>query len=156
MPSTMKLASRVLIRRTPEQVGAFLADIGNISKWDRGVSGAAATNAIAPGEGFEFDTYSHMSGHDGQTDPGRMSYRVISTERDRCTVELISRDGNARYFKRAYWHFSIAPDPNGTVLVCVAEFQLRWQYFLLAPLLRTKRSALTVDLEFLRKAIEGG
>ena len=33
----MRLESTIIIHRTPEEVGLFLSDIANVTKWDRGV-----------------------------------------------------------------------------------------------------------------------
>jgi hypothetical protein len=54
----MYLESKILINRTPEQVGHFLGDISNIAKWDRGVADARHTSTLR-GIGQEFETFGH-------------------------------------------------------------------------------------------------
>lgn len=151
----MRLESRILINRTPEQVGKFLGDISNITQWDRGVSGAQQTslNSEPAGVGFEFETLGY-----GQTEKKqaqqRMAYRISEVAPDRCTVQLTSSTGNARFFKTAKWEFRISLAPNGTWLTCVADFTLRLAYIFLAPVLYVKKDAIQADLASLKKAVE--
>jgi hypothetical protein len=146
----MRLESKIRIRRAPEEVSRFLANLGNIPKWDRGVAQVRATSAAVPGVGFEFETV----GYGERQDRGRMAYRVTETGPDHCVVALTSSGGNARFFRTAQWVFSIQPDVDGTWLTCAAEFTLRLRYIVLAPILWAKRSAIQADLESLKCAIE--
>lgn len=142
----MQLVSSIVIRRPPEQVWNYLSELSNIQDWDRGV-GSSKAIAGTPGVGFEFETL----GHSGAA---RMAYRIVETGSDSCTVELTSSTGNARFFKRALWRFSIQPAPEGSLLTCCAEFTVKLRYGFMAPLLWLKRSAIQMDLEQLRQAVE--
>jgi len=149
----MRLESRIAIRRTPEQVGAFLADIGNIEKWDRGV-GSAKAGSGSPGVGFEFETLGRSNSPSAKPEAARMAYRITRADPNHCTVTLTSSTGNARYFKTAQWHFHLSPGPPGSLLTCCAEFSLKPRYLFLAPLLYFRRSAIQIDLEGLKRAVE--
>jgi hypothetical protein len=97
----MHLESSIVIRRQPEQVWSFLANVANIPKWDRGVAGIQRTTFEPMGVGSEFDTVADPAARDDAQSQGRMSYRIADVDPDqhRCTVQLTSRDGNARYFQ---------------------------------------------------------
>lgn len=150
----MYLESKVLIRRTPEQVGRFLGDISNIAKWDRGVSEARPTSPNAPGVGFEFETLGHADSPNQNPDSKRMAYRIVAAGPEGCTVQLTNTTGNARFFKTAQWHSRLDPAPGGTLLTCAAEFTLRLPYFFLAPILYLKRNAIQMDLQTLKSILE--
>ena len=49
----MHLESSIVIRRQPEQVWGYLANVANIPKWDRGVAGIQRTTAEPMGLGSE-------------------------------------------------------------------------------------------------------
>jgi len=133
----------------------FLGEPANVAKWDRGVSEVSLKNSTAPlGPGFEFDTLAHPSQR-GLKDRGRMSYRIKDVDpTGHCTVQLTSRDGNARFFKMAEWRFHVEEAPEGSWVRCVAVFTLRWQYLFMAPLLYSARKAILIDLELLKRSIE--
>jgi carbon monoxide dehydrogenase subunit G len=150
----MRLESQIVIHRTPEEVGRFLGDIGNVSKWDRGVAGVQQISPDGPGVGFEFDTLTKAGLKDANADRGKMSYRISEVGSDFCTVALTNSTGNARFFKRAEWRFQLLPAREGTLLTCSVDFALRWQYALLGPVLYAKRSAIQMDLESLKRAAE--
>jgi carbon monoxide dehydrogenase subunit G len=147
----MHLEQSIVIERGPQEVWKFLGSVENVAKWDRGVERAATTRE-ASGEavGLEFDTFAEASG----SDKGKMSYRITEVGNDACTVELVSNTGNARFFKQATWRFQTTPHPEGTLLTCAADFKTRLRYCFLAPLLYMKRSAISIDLECLKQAIE--
>jgi hypothetical protein len=48
----MHLESSIVIRRPPEQVWSFLANVANIPKWDRGVAGIQRTTSEPMGLGL--------------------------------------------------------------------------------------------------------
>ena len=52
----MRLESSILIRRSPEEVWAFLGNLKNVPKWDQGVGDVRQTSQGAPGVGTEFQT----------------------------------------------------------------------------------------------------
>jgi carbon monoxide dehydrogenase subunit G len=107
----MHLESQITIRRTPEEVGRFLGDVTNLSKWDRGVGKVSRTSAAnAPGVGFEFDTLARSA----QSENGRMSYRLAEITDNQCRVQLASSGANARFFRTAQWIFRAEPSPEGT------------------------------------------
>lgn len=149
----MRLQSSIVIEKKPEEVWALLGPIENIAKWDRGVARAAAVKQSADGGiGTEFSTYGDGRGpHAGQ-----MDYRIVEAQEDRCKIQLTSSGGNARFFKTAYWLFQTEPDPRGTLLHCITEFKLNLRWAFLAPILYWKRSALDVDLGYLKRFIEDG
>jgi len=149
----MHLRSEVIIRRTPDDVAAFLGDVRNIPSWDRGVAAVRVAPDATPGVGFAFETLGHPSSAVGAED-SRMAYEVSAVGPNGSTVRLTSTTGNARYFKDAAWHFRLDPVPEGTRIICVAEFTLRLRYFFLAPVLYLLRRAIMDDLERLRRALE--
>lgn len=150
----MRLESSILIRRSPEEIWAFLGTVENVPKWDRGVGGVRQTSQGPPGVGMEFQTLAYGTDAD-EVKAGRMSYRIVKADPvDGCRVELTNTDGNARYFKSASWNFRVEPAPEGSPLTCVAEFTLRLRYLFLGPVLYAKRSAIQFDLEALKRALE--
>ena len=153
----MHLDSSILIARPPEQVWRFLGEIANIPKWDRGVAAVMHGASGVTGVGFEFDTVADMGAQTDASRNGRMSYRIAEVDPDRhqCRVELTSRDGNARYFKRASWTFRAVGADGGTLLTCSADFVLRVRWLVLAPVLYMMRRAITNDLRQLKAVIEG-
>jgi hypothetical protein len=147
----MHLEQSILIHRKPEEVWAFLGSVSNIAKWDRGVEQTKTTvEAKDTPVGLEFDTFAEA----GHSERGKMSYRIAEAGENTCRVDLTSATGNARFFKQASWTFKTRSDSQGTILVCSVDFVTRPVYFFLAPLLYAKRSAIAVDLEGLKQAIE--
>ncbi|HEX7360329.1 MAG TPA: hypothetical protein VF283_07540 [Bryobacteraceae bacterium] len=154
----MKLGSHIVVNKNKEEVWSFLADPQNISKWDRGVRAVEpGTSTVLPGEGFEFTTI----GHDASApDHGRMAYRVGQTDPDAgCRVDLVNRDGNARYFKSAYWSFRVIGQSgigsdNRARIECLVDFSLRARYLWLAPILYFMRRAIYRDLIGLKRVLE--
>lgn len=151
----MQLKASVHIRRSPQDVWAYLGDVSNIAAWDRGVCRTELNPDTSPGVGFEFDTYAHprSSSRDGAW--GKMSYRISEIDPDRgCTIRLTSSNGNARYFKSAEWRFLVEPEDSGSRVYCTAAFTLKWRYLVLAPVLLFMRRAIRADLEQLRAKLE--
>lgn len=148
----MRLETEIVIDRQPEQVWQYLKSVSNISKWDRGVARTQMTQDNSGyGVGTEFDTYARKDDDNW----GRMSYRVASVGNDSCTVQLTSSDGNAKFFREAWWTFKTRPHQQGTLLTCIADFTLRLPYIFLAPILYMKKDAtIGGDLESLKRAIE--
>ena len=151
----MRLESKIIIRRAPEEVGRFLSDIANVEKWDRGVGSSRAISG-SPGVGFEFETLGRSDSSFADPEKARMAYRIVRAESDNCTVALVSTTGNARFFKTAQWHFRLSPTSEGSLLTCCADFTVRLRYIFLAPILYLKRSALQMDLKSLKRTIETG
>jgi hypothetical protein len=151
----MHLESSIVIRRQPEQVWSYLSNVVNIPKWDRGVAGIQRITAEPMGLGSEFDTVADPAARDPQSQ-GRMSYRIadIDPDQHRCTVQLTSRDGNARFFKTAEWTFRTIAAPGGTLLTCSVDFILRLRYLILAPVFYLMKRAIHADLRRLKQAIE--
>lgn len=151
----MRLKTQVLIRRSPDEVWAWLGDVSNVPHWDRGVAEVQANTKSKPGIGFEFDTLARSARTTRDRNWGKMSYRITETDPVRgCTVQLTSNSGNARFFRSAEWRFRVEPDPQGSVVICAAHFQLRLRYLLLAPLFYSMTSAIRRDLESLKSDIE--
>lgn len=151
----MRLKTQVLIRRSPDEVWAWLGDVSNVPHWDRGVAEVQANTKSKPGVGFEFDTLGRSARTTRDRNWGKMSYRITETDPVRgCTVQLTSNSGNARFFRSAEWRFRVEPDPQGSVVICAAHFQLRLRYLLLAPLFYSMTSAIRRDLESLKSDIE--
>ncbi|HEY3738327.1 MAG TPA: SRPBCC family protein [Bryobacteraceae bacterium] len=147
----MRLQSKIVIERPPEQVWKFLGDIGNVAKWDRGVSSTTLTSAGPVAAGSSFDTLAHGS----NPEKGRMSYRIAETGSDRCVIDLTSSGGNARYFSSASWIFEVEPGPpEYCSLTCAAVFGLRARYFFLAPMLYFMKRGIAKDLRNLKRVIE--
>jgi hypothetical protein len=149
--STMRLSAAVVVHRRPEAVTAFLGDVRNIPRWDRGVGSVHVPDDGVPGVGFAFETLGHPG---SAADDGRMAYEVSAVGLEGSTVRLTSAGGNARYFKNAAWHFRLDPVPDGTRITCAAEFTLRLRYLFLAPVLFLMRRAIRTDLEHLRDVLE--
>jgi hypothetical protein len=152
----MHLESGIVIRRQPEQVWSFLANVANIPKWDRGVAGIQRTTSEPMGVGSEFDTVADPAARDDAQAQGRMSYRIADVDPDQhqCTVQLTSRDGNARFFKTAAWTFRTVAAPGGTLLTCSVDFSLRLRYLLLAPVFYVMKGAIHADLRRLKRVME--
>lgn len=150
----MQLSSQIIIERRPWQVWEFLGDPANVPLWDRGVAAVEESTSFPLGVGFEFDTVAYDRFN--LPDKGRMSYRIseVDPEAGRCVVELTSRTGNARFFKRAAWQFDVAPVDASSLLTCTAVFDLRARYIFLAPILYLKSDAILLDLTLLKQAIE--
>lgn len=88
-----------------------------------------------------------------------MDYRITQTDPEAgCRVDLTSQDGNARYFKSAWWSLRVV-DQSGSVsrrsrVECAVHFQLRTRYFWLAPILFVMRGAIRRDLLDLKRVLE--
>jgi len=147
----MRLQAAVNVRRAPDEVRAFLADLRNIPLWDRGVAGVRVSPDARPGIGYAFETLGHQNSAGGD---GRMAYELSALGPEGTTVRLTSTAGNARYFKDAAWHVRLDPVPEGTRITCAAEFTLRLRYMFLAPVLYLLRRAIRDDLERIRRALE--
>jgi hypothetical protein len=152
----MHLESSILIERPVEMVWNYLADVSNIPKWDRGVAGVGQSSSDVTGVGSEFDTIADLGAPDDARRNGLMSYRIAEVDRDRqrCTVDLTSRDGNARYFKTASWSFHTTSAQGGTLLTCSVDFALRIRWIVLAPIFYLMRGAITKDLRLLKAVLE--
>lgn len=152
----MRLQSTIVINRKPEDVLAFLGEVANIPKWDRGVTAVSSGPSGVTGVGSEFDTVSSGDATAGSASKGRMSYRIAEVDRNnnQCTVELTSRDGNARFFKRAAWTFRADRTDAGTLVTCSVDFVLRFQWLVMAPALYFMRNAISRDLRQLKSALE--
>src|SRR5215831_3792455 len=141
----MWLQAQVIVRRAPDDVAAFLGDVRNIPSWDRGVAAVRTAPDAKPGVGFAFETLGHPGG--AGAEDGRMAYEVSAVGPEGSTVRLTSTSGNARYFKDAAWHFRLDRVPEGTRVICAAEFTLRTRYLFLAPVFYLLRRAIRADLE---------
>jgi hypothetical protein len=150
----MYLESTIVICRSPEDVGRFLGDVSNISKWDRGVAETRRHSEAAMQVGSEFETLSPADLRGKQSDHGRMAYRIAEVGDDYCKVELTSTDGNARFFKSAEWTFRTRPAGENTLLTCSINFVLRARYFVLAPIFWMMRGAIQRDLQQLKSVLE--
>lgn len=151
----MKLEATVEIRRTPGEVWAYLGDVSNVSHWDRGVAETRPASNVAPGVGFEFDTLGYSRKGHRQKESGKMSYRISEADPARgCTIQLTSRDGNARFFGAAEWRFNVEPSSMGARVMCAAIFKLRFPYILMAPMFFFMRGAIRSDLENLKRVLE--
>jgi hypothetical protein len=150
------LESQIVIRRSPEDVGRFLSDVSNISKWDRGVAEAKPQSDAPMEAGSEFETIAPATLAGNESHRGRMSYRLAEVGKDYCKVQLTNSDGNARFFKNAEWMFRAEPANEGTLLTCSVDFALRLRYVLLAPVFFMTKSAIQRDLRQLKQALEAG
>jgi len=150
------LESSILIARPPERVWSFMSDVSNIPKWDRGVAAVRPGSSGVTGVGSEFDTVADMNATADAGKNGLMGYRIteVDPERHQCVVELTSRDGNARFFRRAAWTFRAVGAEGGTQLTCAADFTLRPQWLVMAPVLYLMRRAITNDLVKLKAVLE--
>jgi len=154
----MRLTSDIVVNKAKDEVWSFLADPQNVTQWDRGVKAVEPREAAGPpGEGFEFTTV----GHDGAApNHGRMRYRIGQTDPVAgCRVDLVSHDGNARYFKSASWSFRVVEHPEiatnkGSRIECVVRFNLRLRYAWLAPILLFMKGAINRDLMALKRVLE--
>jgi carbon monoxide dehydrogenase subunit G len=145
----MHLETWIQVHRPPAAVWAYLGDISNVPKWDRGVESVRQTSNHTGG-GLEFETLAR-----GGPQQGRMAYRIVDADPARgCTIVLTNSDGNARYFKQAQWRFQVHPVPQGSTVMCAVDFKLRRRYFFLAPILLGMRRAIHRDLESLKSALE--
>ncbi len=154
----MQLASDIVVNKSKEDVWSFLADPQNVAKWDRGVKAVETDKQVlAMGEGFEFTTVAHDAAAPNQ---GRMRYRIGQTDREAgCRVDLISQEGNARYFKSASWSFRVVEQSKAgsniqSRIECVVHFNLRLRYLWLAPVLFWMKGAIRRDLIGLKGVLE--
>jgi hypothetical protein len=106
--------------------------------------------------GTEFETVGLQGARDGAGTQGRMGYRVTEAEGNRSVVELTSKDGNARFFRRATWEFRIEKAEGGSNVICVADFEVKKRYWFMAPVLFFMKRAIHRDLVGLKKAVEAG
>ena len=151
----MNLETSVYVQRTPEAVWAYLGDISNVAKWDRGVARVQQTSMTSPGVGLEFDTLGHSGPLDNEGNRGKMSYRISEADPAHgCTVQLTSSDGNARFFKTAEWRFRVEPADGGSTVYCVAHFKLKFPYIVLAPVFYAMKKAIHSDLIKLKQVLE--
>ena len=150
----MHLQSTIVIRRSPEDVGRFLSDVSNISKWDRGVAEATQHSGEPMQVGSEFETLAPTDLGGNKSHRGRMGYRIAEVGKDHCRVQLTNSDGNARFFKAAEWMFRAEPSGEGTRLTCSVRFALRARYLVLAPIFWTMRGAIPRDLQQLKSVLE--
>ena len=151
----MRLQADVYIARPAEEVWAYLGDVSNVAKWDRGVAATQVTSTAPPGVGFQFDTLALRNGGLAAGDWGKMSYRIASVDPvNGCTIELTSRTGNARYFRSAWWNFRVETERDGARVYCTAEFRLKLRYCFFGPVFLGMKSAIRRDLESLKLRIE--
>jgi len=151
----MRLEEQIVVRRPQEVVWAYLGDVNNIARWDRGVSAVRPKSGTAPGVGFEFDTIGHSRKGKGGREWGKMSYRIADVDPIRgCVVQLTSRDGNARFFKSGEWQFRVEAASEGSTVICAVHFRLRFPWILLAPVFYGMRKAILRDLESLKRELE--
>jgi hypothetical protein len=151
----VRLQSTIIISRSAEQVWEFLGELTNIPRWDRGVAGVKSLSPGPMGVGSTFSTFARQQAAEESPAPGEMTYRIADIDpRGKCTVELMSRNGNARYFRNARWQFWTEPIREGTRLTCCVEFALKTRYLPLAPVLYLMRGAILRDLRGLKAAIE--
>lgn len=153
----MQLVSDIVVNKRKEEIWSFLSDPENVAKWDRGVK--AVERGIGPcRQGrFEFTTVGHEA-----TAPnhGRMSYRIGRIDPEAgCRVDLISRDGNARYFSSASWLFRVVEQSDTgsntrSRIECAVNFNLRLRYLWLAPILFFMKRAINRDLIGLKRVLE--
>lgn len=152
----MYFESSIAVRRPCDEVWAFLGDISNVSKWDRGVSRTEPIGTGVPGVGFEFATFAHPRGGDSG-EWGKMCYRIteIDATRRSATTELTSRTGNARYARSAAWRFRVEAAPEGSQVISSVDFKIRLRYLYLVPVfLLIWRYSFRKDLESLKRALE--
>lgn len=153
----MVLETSIVIHRSPDEVWAYLGDVNNVARWDRGVASTEITSATPPAIGFEFDTLARSPRTAKEKDWGKMSYRVTDIDPVRgCTIQLTSKTGNARFFRNAEWRFRVEPDRLGSRVFCAADFRLRFPWQILAPVFFFMKSAIRRDLENLRQQLESG
>ena len=149
----MRLESAIVIHRRADEVWKFLTEPANLPKWDHGVASVEFRDPTAPeGVGYEFTTVGHRG-----PDLGRMTYRVseVDAEARDCRLELTSRTGNARFFQSAGWRMRVEEVPEGSRVLCSAEFRMRRRYWMLAPVLYWMK-AMDRDLVGLKGVLEDG
>jgi len=151
----VQLRARIQVRRTPQAVWKYLSDHGNIPAWDRGVGSVRENPETLPGVGFEFSTLGTNDRGGSDPEQAKMTYRIAEADPvNGCRVQLISTEGNARYFRNAEWIFNVLPDPEGALIICTVRFTLRIAYLFLAPVLFCARNAIFRDLTHLKKTLE--
>jgi hypothetical protein len=108
------------------------------------------------GVGFEFDTVADPAARDDAQAQGRMSYRIANVDPDQhqCTVQLTSREGNARFFKTTAWTFRAVAAPGETLLTCSVDFILRLRYLIFATVFYLMKGGIHADLRRLKQVIE--
>ena len=148
---TLQLGASVQIDRPVAEVKAFLEDLDNLARWDRGVVKVFHPTNGPLGVGSEFSTL-------GPALPGKRGkisvYRLTHVADDSNAVELLDN----RVFERAVWTTRFASTPTGkeTDVRCQVSASIRPRYFFFAWVLRLFRQAIADDLYYLKRAIEHG
>ncbi len=149
--TTVRLAVDVQIDRPVGEVRAFLADLDNVARWDRGVVKVIRPTGGTVAVGAQFSTL-------GPAAPGRRGklsvYRIAEIADDHATVALL----DDRVFERAHWTTRFTPTATGkeTDVRCQVVASTRPQYFFVAWLLRLLRRSMADDLYYQKRAIEHG
>ena len=139
----MKLCDEVRIDRPVDDVWAFLVDVDNLPRWDRGVARVEWKTGDG-GVGSTFDTLAHG-------ERGRMSYELTEVE-SRHHYAVVTRSS---FFRLAEWRFLLDDIDGDTKVTCICEFSLRRRYLAMAAVLRLIGGrAIRRDLEQLRLEVE--
>ena len=145
----MHLISSIVVPQTPEQVWALFEDPYFLPKWDRSVAEIIPTSAShQTAVGFTFDTVAPKKRW--QKEGLRMSYRIIENIPGYQTKIQLE---NSPMFKNAIWTMRFEAAPNGTLITCLVDLQVKLHYFFMAPMLQLNKGALLTDLSILKGVI---
>lgn len=140
----MKLSAKTTIRRTPEDVFAYLANRTNLPEWATGVANArkVTKGAVAVGSRFRID--------------GKLAGKVIPSAYEITEYEpagrLSGKNTGLLSFRETY---ELSPTREGTEICQSAEVELTGHLLFLSPLLRMAlASQLRKDFERLKRVLE--
>ena len=143
----MTIVSTIVVRRNPDEVWSFLADLRNAPRWDRSIARATLLSSNGPiGPGAIVET----------TSPGgkRQSFRIIAFEPPRLLTFRLLR---SPLFRLADLTFRLEAVNGGTMITHEIHVRVRLWLLILVPVLSLiGRRALATDLNYLRRSLEEG
>lgn len=140
----MKLSTKITVKRTPEDVFAFLANRTNLPQWATSVASARKVSKEGAGPGAKFRIEGRLA--------GRMlpsAYEITDYEPPR---RLAGRGTGLLSFTETY---ELTPATGGTQVRQSARVELPGNAFLAGPLLRWLLSSqLKKDFQNLKRVLE--
>lgn len=149
----MILETSVFVRRSPQEVRAWLGNVSNVSRWDRAVVGLASA-APRRRVHIRFANLARSPRSVQPNQPDRMYYTIAEAEPPRGSAPQHTGSTGARFFRNAEWRFRVEPELHGSRVFCAAHFRLRLRHIFLAPAFPEMKRAIRRDLERLRRALE--
>lgn len=140
----MKLTARTTIRRTPDDVFAYLANRTNLPQWSQGVASARRLTKEAVGVGSRFRIEGKAI--------GKLLPSVYEITAYQPSSLLAGKNTGLLTFTETY---EVVATAEGAAITQVAEVALGTKALFLAPLLRLAlASQLKKDFESLKRVLE--